>query len=312
MTDTATVPYTVPQTVEQEERSVAAHAPRRGDFAPMNIAQAMEFANVVKTADGMIPKAYLGNPGKILACVLAGQELGIGPMASLRAFHVVEGKPCADYTFWIARLRAAGYRVEWTERTQERVTLQLTAPNGATHTETWDKARAITAGLWNGKDNWKKYPQAMLSARCVTSAGRVFAGEVMFGCYENDEAEEIREVEAKVVTGPAGTATERVATAAGTAVQKEALDAEAKARECTDMIRALKLTPAQVADLMKSIGVEPGRLSTMPLESLQKLAERLDQEAAGRGDGGPTNLPPGTRVAAGSAPAEREPGSDDA
>jgi hypothetical protein len=74
------------------------------------------------------------------------------------------------------------------------------------------------------------------------------------------------------------------ATDAGTA-------ADAKARHCTDMIRALQLTPPQVTDLMKAIGVRAGALSAMPIEDLTKLAQALDQEAAARADGGPKDGP---------------------
>ena len=66
-----------------------------------------------------------------------------------------------------------------------------------------DECRLCFAlALWNGKDPWKKYPMTMLSARAVTSLGRAFAGEVMYGCYEHDEADEImREAEVVSVEG---------------------------------------------------------------------------------------------------------------
>lgn len=152
---------------------------------------ALAVADALQHAEGMIPKAFLRQPGKILAAILTGRELGVGPMASMRAFHVVEGRPCADYSFWIARLKQAGYRVQWTNCTSTSATLMLTSPQGDTHEETWDENRAKRAGLWNRNGPWKTYPETMLKARCVTSAGRAFAGEVMAGCYELDEAEEI-------------------------------------------------------------------------------------------------------------------------
>ena len=289
MTDTTPVPVSADKATPS---AVAVRQPRRGDFLPMSMEEAIRFAETVQRADGMIPKAYLNNPGKILACVLAGQELGVGAMASLRAFHVVEGKPCADYTFWIARLKASGYRVEWLERTDERVTLKLTAPDGSMHQETWDKARAIRAGLWNGKDPWKKYPQTMLSARCVTSAGRAFAGEVMFGCYEMDEADEIiKEIRAERVDEIASgaTAAQRVAAAAGSAISDQAAETERRAKGCADMARALGLSRDDVFGIMDELEIPRGRISELNGEQLEQLAERLDEEARMRGDGGPTD-----------------------
>jgi hypothetical protein len=265
------------------------------------IAEVMRFAELIQRAEGAIPKHCLGNPGKILATVMAGHELGVGPMASLRAFHVVEGKPTADYSFWVARLKAAGYRVEWPERSMERVTLKLTAPDGSSAIETWDKARAITAGLWGRNGPWKNHPQTMLSARCVTSLGRAFAGEVMFGCYEHDEAEEIIKeatlVEAEGEAPKAGSVVERVAAVVGTAVDAEAKAIESRAKECADMAKALGLSRDDVFGLMEELHIPKARISELSRAQLDLLAERLDAEASRRTTG---------------AEAEREPGSDDA
>lgn len=157
----------------------------------------LRMAEALSRADGMIPKQYVGSPAKILAAVLKGRELGIDAMASLTAFHVVEGKPVASSEFWGARIAQAGYRIEWVESTDERATIRLSSRDGRQHLETWTFAMAQRAGL-TGKANWKGYPAAMLKARAIVSAGRAFAPEVMFGAAIPDEVEEIREVDAAV------------------------------------------------------------------------------------------------------------------
>ena len=276
MTATDNVPATA-----TKPQAVAVRQPKADLLQFGTIAEVMQFAEMIQHAEGAIPKHCLRQPGKIVATVMAGHELGVGPMASLRAFHVVEGKPTADYSFWVARLKAAGYRLEWLERSQEKVTLRLIAPDGTSATETWDKARAITAGLW-GRNTWKSYPQAMLSARCVTSLGRAFAGEVMFGCYETDEAEEIvsdAEV-ASVTTAPVvGTVADRIASAAGGAIQDEARAIEARAKECADMAKALGLSRDDVFGIMDELQVPRKRISELSRDQLDQLAERLDAEA---------------------------------
>lgn len=249
----------------------------------------MQFAQAVVKADGMIPRAYLGNPGKILACVLAGQELGVGPMASLRAFHIVEGKPVASYDFWIARLRAAGYRVEWPQLTTEAVTLRLTSPNGETHVETWDKARAQAAGLWGGKDPWKRYPQTMLQARCVATAGRAFAGEVMFGCYEQDEMDELAgrrppQPEQSAPPTPAPTtAAERIAAAVGGTVEAVTIAPEVAelAKQVAEGAKALHYTRDSFNSLMDRVSVPRQRLTQCSVEQLETLLDalRADRDA---------------------------------
>lgn len=259
----------------------------RGASAPLSIPEAMQFAEAVAKADGMIPRAYLNNPGKILACVLAGQELGVGPMASLRAFHIVEGKPCAAADFWVARLRAAGYRLDWLAREAECVSLRLTAPDGSSITETWDKPKAVAAGLWNGKDNWRKYPVAMLSARCITSAGRALAGEVMFGCYELDEADEIasrRPPQPEQAALPAPTtAAERIAAAVGGTVEAVTLDPAVAelAKQVADGAKALNYTRDSFHELMDRVGVPRQRLTQCSVEQLETLLDalRADRDA---------------------------------
>jgi len=155
------------------------------------VPQMMELARMLKGATGLIPE-HLRTEGQILATILAGRELGLGPMASMRGLHVVKGKVGADYSLWVALLKRNGYRVEYPESSAERVTLKLTDPRGAVHVETWTKDRAAKAGLWNSGQGWQKYPETMLRARCVTSAGRAFAAEVMSGAYSLDEIDEIQ------------------------------------------------------------------------------------------------------------------------
>ena len=158
----------------------------------------LRVAEALSRADGMIPKQYVGAPAKILAAVLKGRELGSDAMASLNAFHVVEGKPVASSEFWGARIAQAGYRIEWVEATDQRAVVRLTARDGrAPHVETWTIEMAQRAGL-TGKQTWKGYPGAMLKARAIVSAGRAYAPEVMFGASLPDEVEEVRDVEAVV------------------------------------------------------------------------------------------------------------------
>lgn len=254
----------------------------RGAVAALSIPEAMQFAEAVAKADGMIPRAYLGNPGKILACVLAGQELGVGPMASLRAFHIVEGKPCAAADFWVARLRAAGYRLDWLQRDNECVSLRLTAPDGSSITETWDRAKATAAGLWAGKDNWRKYPQAMLSARCITSAGRALAGEVMFGCYELDEADEIagRRQPAPVAAPQAPapqTAAERVAAAIGGSTEAVTIDPEVAtlAKRVGDLAKSLGYTREGFFEFLATRDLPAQRLITFTSAQLTGILDAL-------------------------------------
>ena len=140
----------------------------------------------------LLPDALRNKPADVLVSIMAGAELGLAPMAALRGLQIVRGKVIISYDTMIALLRRAGYRIEWLTSTAAEATLRLTASDGAQHVETWTAERAKKAGLW-GTGTWGKYPDTMLRARCVSSAARAFAGEVLLGVYveESGEREEI-------------------------------------------------------------------------------------------------------------------------
>ena len=150
----------------------------------------MRVADMLGKAGPMLP-AHIKSPGEALAVIMAGAELGIPPMAALRGLFLVNGKVGMDYSLMVGLLRRAGYKVQWVAKGPERCELLITHPDGTTHTEVWDVERAKKAKLWGNSGPWSTYPEAMLSARCVSSAARAFAGDVLAGCYSMDEVREI-------------------------------------------------------------------------------------------------------------------------
>jgi len=181
---------------------------------------ALRAAKALKDARGLLPES-LRSEGEIVAVLLAGQELGLPPMAALRGLQVVRGKVIISYDTMVALLRRAGYRVEWLESTATRAVLRLRAPDSSEHVETWDEQRARKAGLWGGKGPWSSYPETMLRARCVSSAARAFAGEVLAGVYV-EEAGEREEIAARVVERPVHREPERPSTIDAQLVELEA------------------------------------------------------------------------------------------
>lgn len=150
----------------------------------------VKVAEALGDAGPMMPK-HITTRGAALAVIMAGDELGIPPMAALRGLFLVNGKVGMDYSLMVGLLRRAGYKVQWVAKGPERCELLLTHPDGTTHTEVWDVERAKKAKLWGNSGPWSTYPEAMLSARCVSSAARAFAGDVLAGCYSMEEVREI-------------------------------------------------------------------------------------------------------------------------
>lgn len=132
---------------------------------------------------GFLPRA-IQKPAQALAIILAGQELGLPPMQSLRQIHVVEGKPVLSAELMLSLFKRQGGQAKWVESTDDKAVLFLRHPNGDEHTESFTMQEAQRAGV-TGKDNWRKYPKAMLKARCI-SAGIRALGEAA-GFYMPEE-----------------------------------------------------------------------------------------------------------------------------
>lgn len=261
-----------------------------------DLADVIKFSEMVKNADGLIPKHLVGKPGAIAAAILAGRELGVPPMAAMRAIHVVQGRPCADYTFWLARMKQCGYRIEWLHSDSQKATIKITSKDGDTHVETYTFDMAKRA-LLTGKDNWKAYPEAMLKARATTAAGRAFCAEVMMGVYELDEAEEIEGNRGPTVTvdpGAGKTGTSRLAARIGAPAVAEEPHVEAEpaaeeplAKQCADLMARLKFDKDDIAFAYGTCKLPAGaRLRDIDDEKLHRLKDYLDNCAERKSEAG--------------------------
>ena len=56
-----------------------------------------------------VPKGLQGNPAGVAAAILTGREMNLGPMASLRGIHIVEGRASLTAEMLAARILAAGH-----------------------------------------------------------------------------------------------------------------------------------------------------------------------------------------------------------
>ncbi len=132
----------------------------------------------------MVPKALKGKPHAMLAAILYGRELGLEPMTSLQEINVIEGRPAPTASLLSALVRRAGHRITPVAVTDKLATARGTRVDKETGEDlesfefsfTW--AMAERAKLTN-KDNWKKYPEAMLWWRAVAQLARIFFPEVV-------------------------------------------------------------------------------------------------------------------------------------
>jgi hypothetical protein len=142
-------------------------------------------------ASALLPQELRGKEADVFVSIMAGQELGLPPMAALRGVHVVKGKPvlAADTMVGIVLGSGLAEYFQCIDDSPESVTYE-TKRRGAPAPQvcTWTMEDARAAGLTG--ENWKKYPRAMLKARCKAMLARDAYPDVLAGCYEPDEARE--------------------------------------------------------------------------------------------------------------------------
>lgn len=135
-----------------------------------------------------VPKAFRRKPEAVMAALLTGRELGLGPMTALQRIHVIEGKAGLDAQGMRAQVLAAGHDLWIEESTPERC-VASGRRRGSEHvqTVTWTIQEARSAGL-AGKGNWKSYPRQMLQARATAELCRLVAPDALGGlAYSSEE-----------------------------------------------------------------------------------------------------------------------------
>lgn len=130
----------------------------------------------------MVPTAYRGKPDDVLAAILTGREMGLGPMQSLRDIYVVDGKPSLSANLLLARLREGGVVILESECDNERAWCRARRRDTgevANVEWTYEEAEKITYRKKGGatgrlveKDNWVNYRPDMLWARMVGRLAR--------------------------------------------------------------------------------------------------------------------------------------------
>jgi len=133
----------------------------------------------------------LRTPAAVLAAMLTGAELGFALMQSLRSIHIIEGRPGLYAEAMRALVLEAGHTITITESNSTRCTVR--GQRRGTDTDSvfgWTLDDAKRAAL-TGKDNWRKYPAAMLRARATGDLCRAIFPDVLAGLsYTVEELED--------------------------------------------------------------------------------------------------------------------------
>lgn len=153
---------------------------------PNSLSEAMTLATKL-VQSGLLGK-NVTKAESALAVILTGRELGLTAMQSLRSIHVIEGKPSLSSDLMVALVKRSPKckYFKLIESTAKAATYETDREGEGVTRMSWTIEQAASAGM-AGKDNWKKYPDAMLRARCIASLARAVYPDLLAGVYEENE-----------------------------------------------------------------------------------------------------------------------------
>jgi hypothetical protein len=147
-------------------------------------AQAAAAANQLARAlvrTTFVPQHFKGNEGDATAAIMAGDEVGLSPIASLRSFYVVHGTPALYAKAMVALVQSQGHEV-WTEASSDSQVVVCGQRRGSNKIERadWTISRAQKAGYTTNK-KYSTNPQEMLWSKGASEVCRKVAADVLTG-----------------------------------------------------------------------------------------------------------------------------------
>ena len=136
----------------------------------------------------------VGKESGIMMIMLAAREYGIGPAQALNGgLHIIEGKVELSARVMSALIRRAKHTLKILESTDEICRIMGTrSDTGETHTVCFTIAMAQKAGLIKEKGGWKRTPEDMLYARCISRLARQLFSDVIGIGYIEGEISDCR------------------------------------------------------------------------------------------------------------------------
>lgn len=154
---------------------------------PKSITEVQSLSELISQSS-LLPDALRGKPADVIVSILAGAELGMPPMASIRGVHVVSGKPVLAADTMMGLVLASGLAEYFAQvdSTGTSVTFE-TKRKGAPKAQrcTWTIDDAKKAGIY--KNAWLTYPRQMLAARAKAELARAAYPDLLAGVYDPDE-----------------------------------------------------------------------------------------------------------------------------
>lgn len=128
-----------------------------------------------------------------MSLMLIAQADGMHPMTALRKYHVLsDGRPSMRSDAMLAGYRQLGGKVKWVTKPDDREKQAgLFEFEGQSVEVAYSFAEAKQANLVRNGSGWTKDPAAMMRARVISRAVRMFTPEVVVGFYTPEEMSDI-------------------------------------------------------------------------------------------------------------------------
>jgi hypothetical protein len=228
----------------------------------------------------LLPRG-ITHPAQAIMIAMKGRELGIEPLHALSHIHIIEGKPTASSELMMGLIfkNCRSAIVQFVRSDAQVCELKVARERGGPASVfKFTIEDAQRAGVAN-KDNWRKYPDAMLRARAISAMARAMFPDAIMGCsYTPEEmGAVVNEEGAPVDVAPAPV---RVSEPAKPTQQElDAIAATAKKFFEPEVGQSL-------GDYVITFGAHKGkRLKDMPVIQLEKYSKWLQDEAKKTGRG---------------------------
>lgn len=129
-----------------------------------------------------VPDHFRGKPADAAAAILTGFELGLSPMAALRAIFVIKGTPGMYAKSMVAVLQGHGHTVHIEDQSKDRAVVvgwRKDNPSMVYRT-VWDRDRVVAAKL-TANAKYQESPQQMYVARGQAEICRQVASDALHG-----------------------------------------------------------------------------------------------------------------------------------
>ena len=164
----------------QTESTALARAQNRWQL-PVNSIQDLQVMAGFVSASGLFAGT---NEAQLAVQLMAGLEAGFSPFASITGVFVINGKPGFGSNMLAQAIKRSGrydYRVVQKNLDGCKINIIDLKSGEVIGTEEFSREMAERARLWGNRGPWTSYPEAMLFARCISSAVRTHCPDVLGG-----------------------------------------------------------------------------------------------------------------------------------